>query len=182
MPDLYMPVLAALYWHARAVRKCNAPQALQLARSQLRSGDWPHAVVRPLHEAYRTQMLQVLQRIARLVPDSDEHREQALEGEPLQHTLALARRTVFSWCVLPSERRLLGIDALPDEPSLEQLLPILRQWCRGPQQREELVAAVLERLIDARHHPGPDVRAGFEYVAAFTMCWGDGGEAAAAQA
>lgn len=180
MPDLFMPILAALYWSARAAQGLPAPQALEDARRRLRSGNWPEPVVQPLRDAYHRQMLNVLERIARLVPGSDiARRDGLLQGEELEQASRLASATLGSWCLDATERAAWGIDA-PGGMSDATLQRALKDWCLTPRDRELRAQATITRLIDERHNPAPSVRAWFEYLAAFTMCWGDGGEAVAA--
>jgi tetratricopeptide (TPR) repeat protein len=61
MPDFYMPLLAAFYWHAR--KAGQAPSAaLTTSKHQLLSGDWPNVLLVPIEDAYRRTIEDILER------------------------------------------------------------------------------------------------------------------------
>ena len=123
-----------------------------------------------------------MKRLARLVPNSDiARRDGALTAEERRRTHRLARATAQSWCVEPKERIAYTMDS-PAWHGDDALQRVLRDWCLTLRDRDIRIDATLEHLIEHRRNPSPFVRRGFEYVAAFTMCWGDGGEATAARA
>lgn len=59
MPDLYMPMLAGLYWHARATGE-RPSLALRSAKRALLCGQWPNAVLQPITDAYASALQAVL--------------------------------------------------------------------------------------------------------------------------
>jgi hypothetical protein len=159
VPDFYMPVLAALYWHAR-VAGVLPHGALHKAKSGLRGGDWPAGLIEPIRNTYSDCMIGVLERAAALEPDDK--------------TAEAAARSVAGWC-LPDAVRTHYFWKPAREISREDLEEFVRERCSSAPQRAELAREVAARFIDHRADLPDLAREAIEHLCAFTVCFGNAG-------
>lgn len=157
VPDFYMPMLAALYWHAR-VAGVLPHEALEQAKSQFRSGNWPPELLTPVRAAYTARMTDVLERAAAL--------------DLGDRTVMTAARSVAGWC-LPDEVRKKHFWKPPKHLSWEDLRGFVQEWCAGADRRAALVTEVADRFIAGRHDLPAAARASIEHLCAYTVCFGD---------
>lgn len=157
VPDFYMPILAALYWHAR-VAGVLPHEALEQAKSQLRSGNWPPELLTPVRAAFTVRMTDVLERAA--------------AREPVESSVMAAARSVAGWC-LPEEVRKRHFWKPSRELSREDLRGFVQEWCASADRRAALVTEVADRLIAGRHDLPAASYAAIEHLCAYTVCFGD---------
>ncbi len=161
--DHVMPVLAALYWTNR--RHGLPPHdALDDAKTALRSGDWPDEVVEPLRRHYRRTMRDVLRR-ARW--RDDVRPDQARRAH-------LAAQSVAGWLLSAYLRSLYFDDAAF---TTEHHRAFSAACCESPPARAGLVEPSLAYLIDERAHPEDVAVRAFAHqaidsVCMFTQCFG----------
>lgn len=159
--DHFMPLLAALFWQRRWQGQVPY-QALEGAKAELRSGDWPEALIEPLRRAYAKTMRAVLERAA------------YREGEPGARRAA---QTIGGWLLPPYVRSSwFETRGLDDATHRE----FSAACCESAAGRERLVAQCLAYLIDERARPEdlavlPFARAAIDNICAFTHCFGSGG-------
>lgn len=188
VPDFYMPLLVALYWHAR-VQGHAPPDALAQAKHALRAGDWPPALLAPIGDAYVDLMVEVLQR-AQYASGSgagttDAHRGRGLTGF-LNRLLArapIAERPPFAtgdalslansvrgW-LLPDDVRARHFSA-PQGMDAAHHRCFSADWCEDADRRRQLAHAVAQRLLDERRQWPAAARAAIESLCGYTVHFG----------
>ena len=166
--DHFMPLLAALFWHRRLQGQLPF-DALEAAKAELRSGQWPTRLIEPLHRIYAATMRTVLARAA-WRGDGGDH-----DG---------ARRivqTIGGW-LLPPYVRSSHFEAGPIDEHAHRAFSAA--FCNDAASAERLIAQCLGYLIDERADPEdlavrPYARAAIDNICAFTRCFGSGGVAGA---
>jgi hypothetical protein len=165
--DHFMPLLAALFWQRR-LRGQLPFDALEAAKTELRSGDWPIDSIEPLRRVYAATMRKVLARAA------------WREGDAA--AAQRAAQTVVGWLLPPYVRSSHFESGVIDDRAHREFSAA---FCEDAPSGERLIAQCLGYLIDERADPEdlavrPYARAAIDNICAFTRCFGSGGVAGAA--
>lgn len=160
--DHFMPLLAALYWHAR-VQGLVPFEALRSAKQALKAGAWPESLIQVLHRAYHRTMRDVLRRAVYREGSARQNRRVA--------------QTVAGW-LLPAPVRDMYFGA--PMMSRDCHLAFSTHYCEDEFGRERLIRECLANLIEQRANPvdlavRPFARSAIDNICAFTHCLGNGG-------
>jgi tetratricopeptide (TPR) repeat protein len=162
VPDFHMPVLAGLYWIARAAGRVPV-EALEAAKAQLQTGDWPDTVQQAVRRVYARQMQEVLMR-AQYAGEAT--------GDPLAKADRAYRlaRSVAGW-ILPQALQADCIDA-SQAATASNHRHFSTRWCESRIARQSFAEAAVNHMIEARAAWPADHRAQIVHLCAFTQCFG----------
>lgn len=159
--DFHMPLLMAMYSHHRA-SGFAAAAALELAKTALRTGEWPAEVVALAPAAYGAAMQEVLRRAQ-------------YAGTPTGNPNAAADRafrlagSVGGWILPTASLAQIGGGS---RLSGESHLAFSRSVCETSRSREQFATRAAEHMVETRMQWPTLHRALVEHLCAFTQCYG----------
>ena len=159
--DFHMPMLMTLYRHHR-IQGVPAADALERAKLQLKSGDWPGNIPETVERAYELAMEEVLLRAQ-------------FAGSPTGDRLAKAdrsyrlARSVAGWVLPQALQQALGD---PSSFTAEAHQGFSRAWCESTTKRAEFAHAAARFLVETRAGWPARHRVLADHLCAFTQCFG----------
>ncbi len=152
VPDFYMPLLAAFYWHARIAGEMPVA-ALALAKRQLLSGAWPHGLLAEIARSYGVAI------------------------ETMLWNARVGSGSAASWAIAQNMRHYLlppGLqgEVLQEGATVADWRQFSAAWCEREERRAEFARAVVGYLLEVRAALPPGQREMVRHLCGFTVCFG----------
>lgn len=159
--DFHMPLLIALYWHARGAGHAPA-QALGRAKARLLGGDWPDGLRMVVRQVYAETMTEVLARsIYRGRPTGD--------PRAVPDAALLLARGISGWILSPRQRQALGVSQPMSSYDHERFS---RLWCAESPRRDAFAQEAADALVTSLTDWPQDHQVRIAHLCAFTQCFG----------
>jgi hypothetical protein len=161
-PDYYMPLLVGLYWYER-LRGILPTLALERAKQNLLSAQWPDAVSSAVRSSYATVMEEILAHGQYAGAPTDE------QGATVNRNFRLAH-SVGSWTLPEVLRR--EISEQRGAMTFQEHRRFSSKWCESVNRRREFASMASNYLVEGRFEWVEERRSQLEHLCAFTQCFG----------